>query len=133
MESGTSERTSMPGGACRVTVDPTRIAEVDAQQAHIDAALDAVERVGGEREWIGIADRLASHLKHRAIYFEQLDPPDSAQIAASLLNLATVLQVLGKGVEARPLLERALAIKQKIYGAEHRVVASSLPHSALML
>jgi hypothetical protein len=102
------------------------MAEVDARRAHIDAALEAAEWAGDELAWIRIADRLATHLQHRAIHgearswfeqarkrVEQLEPPHPALAAEILSNLALLLRDVGQAAEARPLLERAVAIAER--------------------
>jgi len=56
--------------------------------------------------------------------------PDTA---ASLNNLASLLQDQGKLDEADPLLRRALGIREKALGAEHPSTATSLNNLALLL
>jgi tetratricopeptide (TPR) repeat protein/cellulose biosynthesis protein BcsQ len=128
------------------TVGPTRMAEVDARRAHIDAALVAAELCGSALDWIGIADRLGEHLRHRAAYedartwfeqalarAEQLDPPNPAEVGTSLSNLALALKDLGRPAEARLLYERALAIAEKTHGSDHPYVTTVLSNLALAL
>jgi hypothetical protein len=45
--------------------------------------------------------------------------PDHSDTATSLNNLARLLQEQGELAAARPLLERALAIREKVLGPEH--------------
>jgi Flp pilus assembly protein TadD len=52
---------------------------------------------------------------------------------ASLHNLALLLQAQGDLPAARPLAERALAIREKELGPEHRDTSSSLNNLALLL
>jgi tetratricopeptide (TPR) repeat protein len=128
------------------TVDPTRMAEIDALRLHVDEALAAAKRAGSASDLIDIANRLATHLQYRALYreahelFEQAlekaqaaEPPDPARIATSLSNLSLVLQDLGRVEEARPLLDRSLAIVERLYGADHPKVATRLSNLAAVL
>jgi nucleoside phosphorylase/tetratricopeptide (TPR) repeat protein len=128
------------------TVDPTRMAEIDAKRAQVDAALEAAVRAGSDIAWIEIADSLAKHLQHRAIYgearawleqaltrVEQLDPPQPSLVARILSNLALVLQELGQADAARPLLQRSLAIVEETYGPEHPGVTPNLSNLAMVL
>jgi len=59
--------------------------------------------------------------------------PEHPDTATSLSNLALVLQAQGDVAGARPLLERALAIKEKMLGPEDSYTALSLNHLALLL
>jgi tetratricopeptide (TPR) repeat protein len=124
----------------------SRMEEMDTRRAHIEEALRAAERVGGELKWIRIANGLARHLRYRALYgesrewsqqalakIEQLNHPDLAQRVASLSNLALALQTLGEVAEARSMLERALAINEESYGPNHPDVATSLSNLAAVL
>ena len=119
---------------------------VDARREHLDQALEAANRAGSQGAWITIADRLATHLQNRArndealalfqqtlAKAEQLVPPKPGRVAASLSNLALVLQVLGDAAGARSLLERALGIDEKTFGPEHPTVATHLSNLALVL
>jgi tetratricopeptide (TPR) repeat protein len=103
--------------------DPARVAAIDARRAHIDEALAAAERSTSDLAWILIADRLAVHLqgqgRHeeaRALFTralkkaERLEPPHPGQVRVCLSNLAGLLVETGQAREARPLLERALAV-----------------------
>lgn len=103
--------------------DPARAAEVDARRQHIDAALAAADRAGADLAWVIIADRLGVDLERRGRHAEARDllqralaraerlrPPDPGQVRVCLSNLAGVLVEMGDSREARPLLERALAI-----------------------
>ena len=47
-------------------------------------------------------------------------------MANTLTNLGSAYGALGDVAKARDLLERALAIKEREYGPEHRAVASTL-------
>ena len=97
--------------------------EIDARRPHIDEALAAADRAGADLAWVLIADRLGVDLERRGRYHEardllsralaraeRLDPPDPGQIRVCLSNLAGLLVEMGEAREARPLLERALAI-----------------------
>jgi len=57
-------------------------------------------------------------------------PPD---VATSLNNLARLFQAMGSFAEARPLFERALAIREKQLGPGHPEVAASLNDLAVHL
>lgn len=115
--------------ACGVAVwlaegtDPARTAEIDARRIHVDEALVAAERSLSDLAWVLIADRLAVHLQaHRAhdearslferalTKAERLEPPNPGQVRVCLSNLAGLLVETGHAREARPLLERALAV-----------------------
>ena len=53
--------------------------------------------------------------------------------AASLNTLAALLQEQGALAAARPLYERALAIREKVLGPEHPDTATSLNNLAALL
>jgi len=59
--------------------------------------------------------------------------PGHARPAIGLTNLATILADLGQLAEARPLAERALAIAEAAYGADHPDVATRLTNLATIL
>jgi len=59
--------------------------------------------------------------------------PESRDAAAALDALAQTLQRQGRYGEARPLYERALAIKEKALGPEHPDTAAALNNLALLL
>ena len=58
--------------------------------------------------------------------------PDDPRLATTLNNLAEFYRAQGKYVEAEPLHERALAIREKALGPEHPDVAQSLNNLALL-
>ena len=64
---------------------------------------------------------------------EAVHGPDHPDVAASLNNLALILRDLGQPGEARPLLERALAIDEAVYGPDHPEVATDLDNLAMIL
>jgi hypothetical protein len=51
---------------------------------------------------------------------EKVLGPEHPDTAASLNNLARLLKAQGDLAGARPLHERALAIREKVLGPEHR-------------
>lgn len=53
-------------------------------------------------------------------------------MATSLNNLAGLLRDTNRLAEAESLYERALAIREKVLGAEHPTVATSLNGAALL-
>ena len=53
-------------------------------------------------------------------------PKDHAYAAASLNNLAALCDAQGRYAEAEPLYKRSLAIWERVLGAEHPNVATSL-------
>jgi tetratricopeptide (TPR) repeat protein len=131
-----------------VVVDQTRaeMEAVDAHREHLDAALDAADRVSGQLAWIAIVERLATHLHNRArndealtlrqkalARAEQLMPPNLTRVATILSNLAMTLRVLGDAAGAKPLLERALDIDEATFGPEHPTVATVLSNLAMVL
>ena len=59
--------------------------------------------------------------------------PSIRDTATSLNNLALLLQDQGDLAGARPLYERALAIREKVLGAEHPDTATSLSNLAILL
>ena len=59
--------------------------------------------------------------------------PSIPDTATSLNNLAVLLQAQGDLAGARPLYERALAIREKVLGAEHPDTATSLNNLASLL
>lgn len=60
--------------------------EIDALRLHIGEAMLAAEHVGNKHWWIKLADRLATHLQHRAVYEEALDLFERALNMAQALN-----------------------------------------------
>jgi len=64
---------------------------------------------------------------------EQALGPDHPDTAASLHNLAVVLQAQGDLAAARPLYDRALAIREQALGPDHPDTASSLNNLAGLL
>jgi nucleoside phosphorylase/tetratricopeptide (TPR) repeat protein len=133
-------------GAVVLSQTRAEMEAVDARREHLDAALDAADRVDRQLAWIAIADRLATHLQNRArndealtLYqealarAEQLVPPDLAQVALILSNLAIVLKYLGDAAGAKPLLERALGIDEMTFGPEHPRIAAELSALAMVL
>ena len=60
--------------------------------------------------------------------------PDVAQtrMSAHISNLAYIHQAMGSHAEARSLLERALALREEVLGAEHPEVARSLNNLAVV-
>ncbi len=59
-------------------------------------------------------------------------PADPASLGTSLRNLGIFYQTRGRGDDARPLLERALAVRQKALGRAHPDVVQSLDDLALL-
>ena len=59
--------------------------------------------------------------------------PEHPDTTRSLNNFAQLLQAQGDLAGARPLLERALAIREKVLGPEHPDTAASLHNLALLL
>ena len=64
---------------------------------------------------------------------EKLFGPEHPDTAISLNNLATLLQDQGDLAGARPLFERALAIREKQLGPDHPDTATSLAMLAALL
>jgi tetratricopeptide (TPR) repeat protein len=132
-------------GAVDLNQTRTQMEVVDARREHIDQALGMAERFGNEMAWIGIANKLATHLQNHARYdessvlfqqtlarAEKLTPSDPSVVAVCLCNLGFLHQDLGQPAAARPLLERALAV----YGPDHPAAAdvlSNLARGCLML
>ena len=127
-------------------VDPTRTIEVESRRAHLEEGLGAAERGGLAVEWLVIADRLAAHLRHLALFpearslieravvrAEALDPPDPARLADVLSALASLLKDMGQPAEARSHLLRALAIDEEIHGPTHPSIARDLMNLAAVL
>jgi tetratricopeptide (TPR) repeat protein len=97
--------------------------EIDARRPHVDEALAAADRAGSDLAWVIIADRVGVDLERHGRFeeardlltralarAERLDPPDPGQVRVCLSNLAGLLVEMGEPREARPLLERAIAI-----------------------
>ena len=59
--------------------------------------------------------------------------PDHPNVDLSLNNLAALYDNQGKYAQAEPLLQRALAIREKTLGADHPKVAESLENYAALL
>ena len=72
----------------------------------------------------------ASHERALAILYEKALGPDHPDTATSLNNLASLLQAQGDLAAARPLFERALAIREKALGPDHPDTATSLNNLA---
>ena len=58
---------------------------------------------------------------------------DHQELAASLNNLATMLNALGKAHDALPLFEEALQMVRRLYSGDHPDVATSLDNLAFVL
>jgi len=66
---------------------------------------------------------LAMPLAHEAMkLYEERSRPQSRDMANALNLLGLVLQGMGDQVGARPYLERALAIHEKVLGADHPIL-----------
>jgi len=52
--------------------------------------------------------------------------PDHLDVATSLNDLGSLLWNMGDLAGARPLFERALAIREKVFGPDHENVAKTL-------
>jgi hypothetical protein len=80
-------------------------------------------------------------LPHVLAVMDHLDDPAVAARASGLAdgrsslltNAGAYLMMRGRFVDARPLLERALAIDEAVYGPDHRNVAIGLNYLALVL
>jgi tetratricopeptide (TPR) repeat protein len=62
-----------------------------------------------------------------------LAPAKQAAVAQLLDDASTYLRVLGRPADARPVVERALAIDEAAYGPDHPNVANDLNNLALVL
>ena len=71
------------------------------------------------------------HLRHAAA--AAADPRGDAAAAALLTNLAYLLEAQGDYAAARPLFERALAIREATLGPHHPTTAQSLNNLAYLL
>jgi tetratricopeptide (TPR) repeat protein len=113
-------------------------------------ALGLVEKTvspGAENDTAWLLDRLASYRHWPLAAYAQARPlferalairekalgPDHPDVAASLNNLAGLMQEQGDFTDALPLFERALAIREKALGPTHPNVASSLNNLARLL
>ena len=111
-------------------------------------ALRAERLDGASRgpNWAGLLNWAGTYFRGRAAYpqaaslfrealaiYETVLGPDHHDTAASLNNLASVLQLQGDIAGARPLFERALAIYEKDLGPEHPDTAAGLNNLALLL
>jgi tetratricopeptide (TPR) repeat protein len=139
------------GAACvaawiEETVDPTRTLAVEARRPHVEEALAAADRAGADLTWLILAERLAAHLRHQALYpearslleravgrAERLDPPLPSRLAESLAALGSLLRDLGLSGAAKPYLERALIIDEQVHGPLHPAVARDLQNLAATL
>ena len=102
-------------------------------------------QTGTEAQVADLLDRLASYRHGALAAYTQARPlyeralairekvlgPDHPDTAASLNNLACLLQDQGDLAGARPLFERALAIREKVLGPEHPDTATSLNNLAM--
>jgi tetratricopeptide (TPR) repeat protein len=87
------------------------------------------------RPFIGVPPRIAS-FTGRADELDRLDAilmHDKPAAGGSFNNLGQLLQALGDLTGARPLLERALAIREKVLGPEHPDTARSFNNFAQLL
>src|ERR1039458_5810471 len=67
---------------------------------------------------------LRGNVHHKAL--PQYDQgPDHPDVAETLGNLSIVYADLGRYADAEALAKRALAIREKAFGAEHPIVATS--------
>ncbi|MGH8521729.1 MAG: tetratricopeptide repeat protein, partial [Gammaproteobacteria bacterium] len=86
-------------------------------------------RLAVEYAWNHLAD-------YDWVYFLRADTPETLrhpEVATDLNNLAQLLQDTHRLEEAEPLMRRALAILEKILGAEHPSVATALNNLATLL
>ncbi len=98
------------------------------------AAGEALNRVAQYRHAALAAYTRARPLFERTLAIrEKALGPAHPDTAASLNNLAALLQAQGDLAAARPLYERALAIYEKAFGPEHPDTATSLNNLASLL
>jgi tetratricopeptide (TPR) repeat protein len=99
-----------------------RLEQLGAEDPAVAQAMNSlanVHRLSGNRE-----DALELYEKAANIW-SSLDP-NNPQLAATLSNRAIMLQFSGDHAAARPLLERALAIRQRAFGPDHPDISWSL-------
>ncbi|HMK78956.1 MAG TPA: tetratricopeptide repeat protein [Xanthobacteraceae bacterium] len=100
----------------------------EADAAHL------LDRAGAYRESALAAYAQARPLLERALAIrEKVLGPENPDTAASLNNLAYLLQAQGDLAAARPRYERALAINEMVLGPEHPDTAANLDNLAQLL
>jgi len=122
----------------QTTVGPAYLASFD-QWAENGTLTDTQISLAANELAYFLYYQLSSHkeaepLLDRAIKIrEKSYGKDHPEVAASLSNLAQLLQATNRLKEAEPLMERALKIVEKSYGMDHPRVALDLNNLALLL
>jgi tetratricopeptide (TPR) repeat protein len=103
--------------------------DVEAQAAVEEALLEAVGNLLEE----GYPAPLLVLQPHLWAVTDAAQEREDEQAAFLCNQLGRYLQMIGEYAEARPYLERALAIREKVLGPEHPYTASSLNNLAVLL
>jgi tetratricopeptide (TPR) repeat protein len=93
----------------------------DAEQTRVDIAVADAMAYWGEKNYAEALARMEA-----AVEFFQKHHPDSVLVAMHLSNLGSILQEMGRTVDAQRALERALAIYRAQLGEDHLAVAKLL-------
>ncbi len=107
-----------------------RLSEEDAQQL---ARADALQAQLEERFYAGDYAAGAALARQQLALREAALGPDHPAVAASLNDLALLLQSQGDYQAAGPLYQRALAIRERELGSDHPEVATTLNNLAALL
>jgi len=78
--------------------------------------------------WLALTQRYqeAEALARKAVASYGAHPDQGLELAAAREQLSMILQRVGKGEEARRLVEQALAARRRIYGNDHPLIAAGL-------
>jgi tetratricopeptide (TPR) repeat protein len=108
-----------------------------AQALPDGAALLAVERIigseAGKANNTGVPAAMQPVLPHLRHLVQRIGQREDEQGAQLFNDLGYYLNLMGSYDEARPLLERALAIRERVLGADHPDTAWSLSNLASLL
>ena len=82
--------------------------------------LRAQYNVANTLRWQGQLEACAAALARQLEIQESLDPPVPAEVGRTLSTLGAVLTDLGDFDQAATLLDRSVAVREQLFGAEHR-------------
>jgi CHAT domain-containing protein/tetratricopeptide (TPR) repeat protein len=72
----------------------------------------------------------AEALYRKALRIYEKQAPESDRVGGTLINIADLLEDTSRQADAVPIYERAMAIRERVWGPEHPFVASGLAHFA---
>jgi tetratricopeptide (TPR) repeat protein len=88
-------------------------------------ALEALAEVGAQKDLRDLTSQFEGYLSH-------LRAADSPELANSLEHLGLLYLNQGRYLEAEPLLQKVLTLRQQLLGSDHPDVATSLNNLALL-